>query len=160
VCQIQVLDYFYYTALTVSALYETAAAGEQEAWRKLLMEHREQLREWAENYPPTFADKHVLVLAEIARLEGRALDAMKLYEEAIQRAHENSFTQNEALAYEVAARFYLARGFEAFAQAYLRNARNCYDRWGAHGKVKQLDEHYSHLHLERDSSSLTATIGT
>src|SRR5277367_413274 len=54
--QLQLLDYFYYTALTVAALYENASADEQSGWRELLMAHREQLREWAENYPPTFAD--------------------------------------------------------------------------------------------------------
>ena len=70
------------------------------------------------------------------------------------------FVQNEALAYEVAARFYAARGFESIASTYVRNARNCYDRWGALGKVKQLDEHYPHLHEERDSASPMATIGT
>jgi predicted ATPase/transcriptional regulator with GAF, ATPase, and Fis domain len=158
--QIQRLDYVYYSALTVAALYEKASAHEQSGWRDLLTAHREQLREWSENYPPTFADKHALVSAEIARVEGRAFDAMQLYEQAIQLAQENGFVQNEALAHEVAARFYLARGFETIAQTYLRNARNCYDRWGAHGKVKQLDEHYLHLHAERDSTSPTATIGT
>ena len=69
--QLQMLDYFYYTALTVAALYEEASADEQAGWRELLTAHREQLREWAENYPPTFADKHALVSAEIARIEGR-----------------------------------------------------------------------------------------
>jgi predicted ATPase len=53
--QIQLLDYFYYSALTVAALYENASADEQSEWRDLLTAHREQLREWAENYPPTFA---------------------------------------------------------------------------------------------------------
>jgi predicted ATPase len=158
--QIQLLDYFYYTALTVAALYEKASADEQTGWREILAAHREELREWAENYPPTFADKHALVSAEIARLEGRDLDAMRLYDQAIQSAREHGFVQNEALAYEVAARFYLERGFEMHGRAYLRNARNCYDRWGALGKVKQLDEHYPHLHEERDSASPTATIGT
>jgi len=118
--QIQLLDYYYYAALTVAALYEKGNADEQTGWRELLTAHREQLREWAENYPPTFADKHLLVLAEIARLERRALDAMQLYEQAIQSAHENGFVQNEALAYEVAAWFYLARGFETIAHTYLR----------------------------------------
>ena len=94
--QIASLDYFFYTALTVSALYETASADEQQAWRELLEAHREQLREWAENYPPTFADKHTLVLAEIARLEKRDVDAMRLYEQAIHSARENGFVQNEA----------------------------------------------------------------
>jgi predicted ATPase/transcriptional regulator with GAF, ATPase, and Fis domain len=157
---LSLLGYFYYSALTVAALYEKASSDEQSGWRALLAAHREQLREWAENYPPTFADKHALVSAEIARLEGRAFDAMEFYEQAIQSAHEQGFVQNEALAYEVAARFYLARGFETIAHMYLRNARNCYDRWGALGKVKQLDEHYPHLHEERDYTSPTATIGT
>jgi len=158
--QIHLLDYFYYTALAVAALYENATADEQAGWRDLLAAHQEQLREWAENYPPTFAEKHLLVSAEIARLEGRALDAMQLYEQAIQSAREHGFVQDEGVAQEVAARFYAACGFEAIAHMYLRNARNCYDRWGAHGKVKQLDERYPHLHEERFPTSTTSTIGT
>jgi predicted ATPase len=68
---IQLLDYVYYSALTVAACYENASSDQQEAWHELLTAHLEQLREWAENYPPTFADKHALVSAEIARVEGR-----------------------------------------------------------------------------------------
>ena len=143
--QIAVLDYFYYSALTVSALYETASADEEQAWRKLLGAHQEQLREWAENYPPTFADKHALVSAEIARLEGRDADAMRLYEQAIRSAREHGFVQNEGVAYEVAAQFYNARGVVSIADAYVRNARDCYLRWGADGKVRQLDQLYPHL---------------
>ncbi|HET6215436.1 MAG TPA: PAS domain-containing protein, partial [Acidobacteriaceae bacterium] len=158
--QIQLLDYFFYAALTVAACYENSSAEQQQGWRELLTEHREQLREWAENYPPTFADKHALVSAEIARLEGRVLDAMHFYEQAIQSAHENGLVQNEALAHEVAATFYLARGFETFGHTYLRNARNGYHRWGALAKVKQLDERYPHLHEEQVITFTTATSGT
>jgi len=158
--QMQLLDYYYYAALTVAALYEKGSADDQTGWRALLTAHREQLREWAENYPPTFADKHLLVLAEIARLEGRAFDAMQLYEQAIQSARENGFVQNEGLAHEVAARFYAARGVESIAHAYLRNARQCYNQWGAFGKVKQLDETYPRLHEKSLPTSTTSTIGT
>jgi hypothetical protein len=87
---------------------------------------KEQLRVWADSYPPTFADKHALVAAEIARIERRDADAMRLYEQAIRSAHENGFVQNEGLAHEVAARFYAARGLKTIADAYLRNARSCY----------------------------------
>jgi PAS domain S-box-containing protein len=158
--QIQLLDYFYYSALTVATRYEDGSADEQQSWRELLTAHREQLREWDDTNPSTFADKHALVSAEVARLEGRDFDAMRLYEHAIQSAREHGFVQNEALAHEVAARFYLARGLETIGHAYLRSARNCYDRWGALGKVKQLDARYPHLHEERSPTSLTATIGT
>jgi PAS domain S-box-containing protein len=157
--QIQLLDYFYYAALTVAACYENASADEQARWRDLLTAHREQLREWADSYPPTFAGKHALVSAEIARLEGRDQDAMRLYEEAIRSAHENGFVQNEGLAHEVAARFYAARGLETSCHAHLRSARYCYLRWGALGKVRQLDQHYPRMAEESTPCPLSATIG-
>jgi len=156
--QIEQFHYFYYAALTVAALYETASADEQQAWRKLLREHQEQLREWAEINPPTFADKHALVLAEIARIEKRNSDALRLYEQAIHLARENGFVQNEGLAHELAAQYCLARKLETAGYAHLRNARNCYDRWGAHGKVKQLEDRYPRLREERTSAP-SATIG-
>ncbi len=155
VAQIQLLDYFYYAALTVAACYEDASADEQREWRELLTAHREQLREWAETYPPTFADKHALVSAEIARLDGRDPDAMRLYEQAIESAREHGFVQNEGLANELAARFYSARGFEKIAQMYLKDARYCYLRWGALGKVRQLEQ--SHPQLREDSTPPPAT---
>ena len=154
---VHVVDYVYYSALTLAALYENASAEEQQGWRELLTAHREQLREWAENYPPTFADKHALVLAEIARLEGREADAMRLYEQAIHSARENGFVQYEGLAHEVAARFYAARGFETIAHAYLLNARSCYLRWGAEGKVRQLEEAHPRLREDHAVPSSTAT---
>jgi PAS domain S-box-containing protein len=156
--QIQLLDYVYYAALTVAACDENASTDKQQGQRELLTTHQEQLREWAENYPPTFVGRYALVSAEIARLEGRNFDAMQLYEQAIQSAHENGFVQDEALALEVAARFCTTHGFETIAHVYLYKARNCYDRWGALGKVKQLDERYPHLHEERTPTS-SATIG-
>ncbi len=152
------LDYPYYTALTVSALYETAGPDQQQAWRELLTEHQEQLREWAESYPPTFADKHALVLAEIARIEKRDADALRLYEEAIRSAGDNGFVQNEGLAHELAAQCCLAQRLETAGYAHLRSARNCYDRWGAHAKVRQLDERYPRLREER-AVPLSATTG-
>jgi PAS domain S-box-containing protein len=158
--QIQLLDYFYYSALTAAACYENASSDQQQEWRELLTVHQEQLREWAENYPPTFADKHQLVLAEIARLEGRDADAMRLYEQAIQSAREHGFVQNEGVAHELAAEFYLDRGSTTAARAHLENARSCFARWGAIGKVQQLDRRYPRPR-ERTAAPLpTATIDT
>jgi len=157
--QTRLLDYFYYTGLTVAALHEKGSADEQHEWRGLLTAHREQLREWAENYPPTFGDKYTLVSAEIARLEGRDAEAMRLYEQAIRSARDHGFVQNEGLAHEVAARFYAARGFDTIAQAYLREARRCYLRWGAFGKVRQLEQLHPHLRDAPVPASPTTTIG-
>ncbi|HWG03398.1 MAG TPA: ATP-binding protein, partial [Beijerinckiaceae bacterium] len=157
--QIQLLDYFYYAALTVAALYEDASADEQQEWREVLTAHREQLREWAENCSSTFADKYALVSAEIARLERRDADAIRLYEEAVQSAREHGFVQNEGTAHEVVARFYAVRGAESIAHSCLRNARYCYLRWGADGKVRQLDRLHPHL-SGADRSRPTAITGS
>ena len=97
--------------------------------------------------------------AEIARLEGREIDAERLYEQAIRSARTNAFIHNEALAYELAARFYAVRGFEDFAHVYLRKARDGYLRWGADGKVRQLDELYPHLREGEPAPGPASTIG-
>ena len=142
---LRLLNYHYYAALVMAALYEDAPADEQREWRELLLAHQAQLREWAQNCAPTFHDKFVLVSAEIARLDGRDLEAMHLYEQAIQLARENGFVQNEAIASELVAGFYLARGFAPAGYGYLEQARDCYARWGADGKVRQLEERYPQL---------------
>jgi hypothetical protein len=75
------------------------------------------LQEWAETCPGTFLDKYTLVLAELARIEGRELDSMRLYENAIRAARDNGFVQNEGIGDELAARFYLTRGYETIAMS-------------------------------------------
>ena len=121
--------------------------------------HHRQIQIWAEHCPENFGNRAALVGAEIARLEGREIDAERLYEQAIRSARANGFVHNEALAYELAARFYAARGFEEFAHVYLRNARDGYVRWGANGKVRQLDKMYPHLGEEEPASAPASTIG-
>jgi hypothetical protein len=79
---------------------------------------------------------------------------------AIRSARENGFMHNEALANELAARFYAGHGFETISLAYLRNARYCYVRRGADGKVRQLDQSYPHFKDEPLVAGPTNTIGT
>ena len=101
-----------------------------------------------------------MVAAEIARIEGRILDAQELYEKAIRSAHVHGFVHNEAFANELAGLFYAARGYEKIATTYLREARYCYVRWGADAKVRQLDQLYPQIRPERAMSDSTATIHT
>jgi PAS domain S-box-containing protein len=155
----QSLDYHYYTALTIAAVYDTGSPDKQAKWLEALGTHLEQLRQWAENCPSTFFDKHALVAAELARIEGRDLDAMRSYEDAIRSARENAFVQNEGIASELAARFYLKRGLDRIAGVCIRDARLCFLRWGALGKVKQLDQCYPRRE-EPATQNATTTIGT
>src|SRR5712672_894186 len=153
-------EYHFYGALSQAAYCESAAAGQRRQHVEALVAHHRQLEIWAANCPDNFDNRAALVGAEIARIEGRDIDAMRLYELAIRSARANGFIHNEALAYELAARFYAARGFEEFAHVYLRNARDGYVRWGADGKVRQLDELYPHLRKQELAPAPTSTIGT
>ena len=138
-------EYEFYGALAKAASCDSAAGAQRQQHFDALATHHRQLRLFAENCPENFENRTALVGAEIARIEGRTLDAESLYEQAICSAHANGFVHNEALANELAARFYAARGFTKIAHAHLRDARYCYLCWGAAGKVRQLDELYPAL---------------
>jgi PAS domain S-box-containing protein len=169
-------EYHFYAALSHAASCTSVASGqdgpassrpsehvapdsrqtEYQHFEALAAHHR-QLEAWAQNCPENFENRAALVGAEIARIEGRLLEAEQLYEQAIRSARSNGFVNNEAIAYEIAARFYAARGFQKFADAYLREARYCYQRWGADGKVAQLDHLYPDIKKESLISAPTST---
>jgi len=151
-------EFHFYAALAQAALGDATPEAERAGWREALDANYRQLQQWAENCPENFENRAALVGAEIARLDERELDAERLYEQAIRSARDNGFVHNEALANELASRFYAARGFEQIAHLYLRNARHGYLRWGAAGKVRQLDEMHPHLKGEEPRAAPTSTI--
>jgi PAS domain S-box-containing protein len=153
------VDYHFYAALARATASDSATPDERREHSEALAEHHERLALWAETCPENFANRAALVGAEIARLEGRELEAERLYEQAIRSAREQGFLQNEGLAYELAARFYAARGFEAFSDLYLRRSRHCYQRWGADGKVRQLVELYPRLREDEPVLDARGTSG-
>ena len=158
--QFELAEYHFYGALARAAHCHSTFPEERNQCLEALAAHHRQLAVWAENCPTTFANRAALVGAEIARLEGRELDAMRLYEEAIKLSREHGFIQNEGLAHEHAARFCATRGFQTIAEAYQQNARRCYLSWGAGGKVRQLDETYPHLGENERLPGPMSTIGT
>jgi len=156
----EIAEYHFYSALSRAASFDTATADEQQVHLEALAEHRRQLDMWAGICPENFENRAALVGAEIARIEGRALDAEALYEQAISSAQVNSFVHNEAIANELAARFYYTRGVEKVAHVYLQDAHDAYLRWGANGKARQLEQRYPDLKPYANIPRQTATIGT
>jgi PAS domain S-box-containing protein len=156
---VEAAEYHFYGALSRAAVCDIAAADQRQQHVAALADHHRQLEVWAENCLDNFENRAALVGAEIARLEGRELDAEHLYEQAIRSARDYGFIHNEALANELASRFYAARGFEKIARVYLQEARYGYLRWGADGKVRQLELLHPHLRDAPVPASPTATIG-
>ncbi|MFS8975393.1 AAA family ATPase [Cupriavidus necator] len=153
-------EYHFYGALAHAACCDSAQADERPQHLDAMAAHHRQLQIWAENCPENFGNRAALVGAEIARIEGRVLDAEQLYEQTIRLAQESGFVHTEALANELASRFYAARGLEKIARVYLQDARYGYLRWGADGKVRQLEESYPHLRTEEPAPGPTSTIAT
>jgi signal transduction histidine kinase len=70
---------------------------------------------------------------------------MTYYDRAIAGAKKNGYIQEEALANELAAKFYLDWGREKIATIYMQEAYYCYARWDAKVKVADLEQRYPQL---------------
>jgi len=128
----------FYLALTLAALYEAASSEQKREYRAALESELLRHQSWARSCEANFQCRYALLAAEIARIDERPLDAEQGYEQAILSAKTNGFLHNEALAWELAARFYRTRGLAKIADVYLHSACACYVRWGATSKVRQL----------------------
>ncbi|MBV8329994.1 MAG: AAA family ATPase, partial [Verrucomicrobia bacterium] len=155
---LEVAEFHFYAALSRAAYYDTAPEDARFPLLDAVYTHHTKLTDWAEHCPENFENRAALVGAEIARIEGRQLDAERLYEQAIRSAETNAFVHHEALACELAACFYAGRRLEDIAQLYLRKARYWYLRWGANGKVRQLDEMHPNLRSEEVAAIPKGTI--
>jgi len=131
--------YYFYDCLARIAKLENQGIGRRIVNQQIIRAHRKRLRRWATLCPQNHGHRYRLVKAEIARIKGKYERAMELYDEAIRFAKEHEFLHEEALAYELAARFYKSRNKEHIARMYMREARYCYHRWGAKAKVIQLN---------------------
>jgi PAS domain S-box-containing protein len=158
--QFETAEHQLYGALAHAGAWDSASPEEKPKHLAALRSHQRQLEVWAEHSPATFENRAAIAAAEIARIEGRVLDAQELYEKAIRSARANGFVHHEAFANELSGRFYAARGFERIATTYLRDARHCYLRWGADGKVRQLEQLYPQIRADKWTSDATATIHT
>ncbi|MBO3457329.1 AAA family ATPase [Aetokthonos hydrillicola Thurmond2011] len=129
---------------------------ELEQYLRQVDENQKTLKYWAEHAPMNYQHKYELVEAEKARILGQTLAAMEHYDRAIAGAKENGYLQEEALAYELAAKFYLALGRQEIARTYMTKAHYAYFCWGAIAKVKDLESKYPHIILVSKKDSTLA----
>jgi predicted ATPase/signal transduction histidine kinase len=143
--QFQPVLHCFYQSLSVLQLYGVAAQKQPKDYQQVVQKNREQLQVWADNSPENCLSKFLLLEAEMARVAEEKWQAAELYDRAIQLAKENQFLNEEALAHELAAKFYLDWGKEKVAAGYMQEAYYCYARWGAKAKTDDLEKRYPHL---------------
>jgi predicted ATPase/signal transduction histidine kinase/CheY-like chemotaxis protein len=137
--------FHFYAALTHLALWGAQSELERAETLVQVQIHQETIDLWAQNAPMNYRHKWDLIEAEKQRLLGNRAAAIEHYDRAISGAQEHQFTHEEALANELAAKFYLDWGKEKIARSYLTEAYYCYGRWGAVAKVEQLQALYPQL---------------
>ena len=134
-----------YAALTLLALFPTQPEAQQAQMLAEAATHQTILHQWAQNAPMNHLHKWYLVEAEKHRVLGEKVAATECYDQAIALAKKHQFINEEALANELAAKFYLDWGKERIATEYIIQAYYCYAHWGAKAKVADLEKRYPYL---------------
>ncbi|MEG4347558.1 AAA family ATPase, partial [Microcoleus sp. A003_D6] len=137
--------FHFYAALTHLALFPTQPELEQAEMLAVATTHQTVLHQCAQNAPMNHQHKWYLVEAEKYRVLGNKAEAIEHYDRAISGAKANEYINEEALANELAAKFYLNWGKEKVAASYMQEAYYCYSRWGAKAKTDDLETRYPDL---------------
>jgi predicted ATPase/GAF domain-containing protein len=144
----------FYDSLLRLAVYPNSQESEQKAILDRVQANQEKIQKWADYAPMNHLHKFYLVEAERHRVLGEKIEAIEMYEKAIALAKENEYINEEAIAHELAAKFYLLWGKETIAQIYMTNAYYAYSHWGAVAKVKDLETRYPQLILRSNTEKI------
>ncbi|NET06815.1 MAG: AAA family ATPase [Symploca sp. SIO2B6] len=156
----------FYNSLTRLAVYHSPVTEsdlkDREALLSGVRKNQEKMKLWSDSAPMNFLHKFYLVEAEYHRAIGKKTEAIEFYNKAIAGAKENEYIQEEALANELTAKFYLDWGQETAARAYMIEAHYCYSRWGATAKVEDLEKRYPQWFVSQVSTTqgITTTTST
>ncbi len=157
-----VAQHTFYNSLIMLSVYETLSGPEKKTLLENVENNQKKMRAWAEFSPENFQHKYDLVEAENYRTQN-SLEALPLYEKSIAGAKENGFIQEEALAYELGAKFFFSRNMILLGKAYLIKASLLYEKRGALNKVRHIKNEFSQYITDKmalfDSSSTTGDSG-
>ncbi|MCP4133039.1 MAG: SpoIIE family protein phosphatase [bacterium] len=166
-CLYETIIFYFYGSLTCLALYsyDPEYRGKKYLLRQV-KKYLKKIKKWARHAPMNHLHKYFLVKAELARVQKQKTRAIEYYERAIEGARENKFHHEEALANELAARFWFEQGSNTYGAIHIREAVRCYFEWGCYARVKQLEKLYPHLisglliHPAAESKEDTGTLSS
>ena len=108
-------------------------------WLDRGRQHKETIKLWAtEGCEWNFKQKLLLLEAEESYSIGNFSSAKQSYKKAISTAKAHKFANDEALACELAARFYLKTDDKESSKEHFRLAHTKYLEWGAVRKAEVL----------------------
>ena len=130
----------FYVALAAFSIIRQGSDTESEDWQTTADELMNEMKGLSKNDSEwNFQQKFFLLEAEKAFTDGNVEVATAFYDKAIEAAKEHRFINEQALASECAAFFYLDHGNVGLAHRYLEQARDLYAAWGAKRKVEDIE---------------------
>lgn len=130
-------NYFYFV-LSIAAKFPEALRSDRKWFAKQVKKMLRKMEKWASYCPENFLHLSLLMRAEWDRVTGHGQRAEQGYEKAIRQAREQGFIQHEAIASELAGKYYKQAGREKIAKVYLLDAYFGYVSWGARAKADHL----------------------
>ncbi|QDL09747.1 serine/threonine protein kinase [Brasilonema octagenarum UFV-E1] len=152
--------FYLYDSLARLAVFKDVAESKQKFLLKQVTNNQKKMKKWADHAPMNYLHKFYLVEAERDRVLGKNREAREYYDRAIALAHEHEYINEEALAYELAAKFYIDRNQDHLARHYLQDAHYAYQLWGATAKVKDLEAEYPQFLSQAHKTDLKTTLST
>ncbi|KST68037.1 trifunctional serine/threonine-protein kinase/ATP-binding protein/sensor histidine kinase [Mastigocoleus testarum] len=137
--------FYFYDSLSILATLSSELEHKPEVFVQIEENQTQLHQQWARYAPMNHQHKVDLVEAEKCRVLGQKAEAIDLYDKAISGAKANHYLQEEAIAKELAAKFYLDWGKERIAADYMQEAYYSYALWGAKAKTDDLEKCYPQL---------------
>ncbi|MBN4004583.1 MAG: hypothetical protein HWQ58_23490 [Nostoc sp. LPT] len=100
----------FYQSLAQLANYADTSQAEQSVILQKVAVNQDRLEQWASQAPANYLHKFHLIETQRQHILGNKAEAIDLYNRAISFAKANEYIQEEALANELAAKFYLDWG--------------------------------------------------
>ncbi len=138
-------EHYYYQGLILAALLHQPETTRRGKYKRMINRNINKLAKWSALCPENFGHKHDLVKAELAAVEGRIHQALKYYHGAINGARQNDYVNDEALACERLACFYLGLSARDEARIFMHRAHQCYGYWGATAKQQDIKKNHEML---------------
>ena len=140
--QVFEFNYHYYIALCKLRKIKIVDKMKEQEVLEIVKENLKKIEDWVQKSETNYIHKYLILKAEFNRVIGRKLEAIELYNNAIENASENDFIQDTAFALELLGLYHLEMKNNVTAEIYLQKASEYYEKWGAFTKVEHIKAKY------------------
>lgn len=149
--QIFVSEYYYYYSLSLIAACFGSDRRPRRRYINQIRSNQKKMKKWAHHAPENFGHQYCLIEAGLAAICGSFEKAVTFFNQAINKANQTEFLQDQAITNEFAGKFWLKAENPEIATIFLTRAYQCYMRWGATSKVRWLEKTYPQLISDADN---------